>query len=62
MKWNTIDSEYLYKSLFGNLRKDKCELPNGLVIDEYYVNEYSDWVNAIVITKENKVVLVEQMD
>lgn len=60
MKWNTLDSEYLYKSPFGNLRRDKCELPNGLVINEYYVNEYSDWVNAIVITKENKVVLVEQ--
>ncbi len=55
-----LDSEYLYKTPFGNLRKDKCELPNGLVINDYYVNEYSDWVNAIVITKENKVVLVEQ--
>ncbi|MEQ2526317.1 NUDIX hydrolase [Bacillaceae bacterium CLA-AA-H227] len=60
MKWNTLDSEYLYKSPFGNIRKDKCELPNGQVINEYYVNEYSDWVNAIVITKENKVVLVKQ--
>lgn len=59
-KWRTIKSEYLYKTPFGNLRKDKCELPNGIVIDEYYVNEYSDWVNAIVITKENQVVLVEQ--
>lgn len=60
MKWNTLESVYLYKTPFGNLRKDKCEVPNGLVINEYYVNEYSDWVNAIVITKENKVVLVEQ--
>lgn len=60
MKWNTLESEYLYKTPFGNLRKDKCKLPNGLVINDYYVNEYSDWVNAIVITKENKVVLVEQ--
>jgi ADP-ribose pyrophosphatase len=24
------------------------------------VNEYSDWVNAIVLTKENQIVLVEQ--
>lgn len=50
----------MYKTPFGNLRKDMCELPNGIVIDEYYVNEYSDWVNAIVITKDNKIVLVEQ--
>ncbi|MFO1444058.1 NUDIX hydrolase [Bacillus sp. Bva_UNVM-123] len=59
-KWNTLKSEYLHNSPFGNIRKDKCKLPNGLVIDEYYVNEYADWVNAIVITKENQIVLVEQ--
>ncbi|WP_251009806.1 NUDIX hydrolase [Bacillus sp. ISL-39] len=60
MKWKILKSEYLYKSPFGNLRMDECQLPNGSVQNEYYVNEYSDWVNAIVITKENKVVLVEQ--
>lgn len=59
-RWKTIKSEYVYKTPFGNLRKDHCELPNGNVIDSYYVNEYSDWVNALVITKENQVVLVEQ--
>lgn len=59
-KWKTLDSHYLYKTPFGNLRKDKCELPNGKIINDYYVNEYSDWVNAIVITKDNNVVLVEQ--
>jgi 8-oxo-dGTP pyrophosphatase MutT (NUDIX family) len=59
-KWKTLSSEYVYKTPFGNLRKDKCQLPNGFVINDYYVNEYPDWVNAIVITKENKVVLVEQ--
>jgi len=59
-KWKSLKSEYVYKTPFGNLRKDQCELPNGMVIDEYYVNEYSDWVNAIVLTKENQVVLVEQ--
>ena len=58
--WKTISSKYLYKSPFGNLRIDSCQLPNGSVIENYYVNEYSDWVNAVVITKDNKVVLVEQ--
>ncbi|WP_093062868.1 NUDIX hydrolase [Psychrobacillus sp. OK028] len=59
-QWKTLKSEYVHKSPYGNIRKDTCELPNGVVIDEYYVNEYSDWVNAIVLTKENQVVLVEQ--
>ncbi len=59
-KWKTLHSEYLYKTPYGNLRKDQCELPNGFVIDGYYVNEYADWVNAIVITKDDEIVLVEQ--
>ena len=59
-KWSTLKSEYLYKTPFGNLRRDQCKLPNGNIIDDYYVNEYSDWVNAIIITKENQLVLVEQ--
>ncbi|MFQ3544077.1 NUDIX hydrolase [Halobacillus rhizosphaerae] len=59
-KWKTLDSNYLFQTPFGHLRKDTCELPDGKVIDDYYVHEYSDWVNAVVLTKENKLVLVEQ--
>lgn len=58
--WLTTDSEYLYKTPFGNLRKDACKLPNGITIDDYYVNEFADWVNAVVLTKDNQMVLVEQ--
>jgi ADP-ribose pyrophosphatase len=59
-KWKTIHSEYHYKTPFGNLRKDTCQMPDGRVIDGYYVHEYADWVNAIVLTKEGKIVFVEQ--
>lgn len=59
-KWKTLDSNYVFKTAFGNLRKDDCELPDGQIIENYYVNEYADWVNAIVITKEKKIVLVKQ--
>lgn len=58
--WKTTNSEYLYKTPFGNLRKDSCELPDGMMIDDYYVSEFADWVNAVVITEDGKLVLVEQ--
>lgn len=58
--WKTLDSSYVFKTAFGNLRKDDCVLPNGQIIENYYVNEYVDWVNAIVLTKEKKIVLVKQ--
>ena len=59
-KWETLNSMYVHKSPFGNIRKDSCEHSNGIVIEDYFVNEYADWVNAVVVTKENQMVLVEQ--
>ncbi|MBB4826176.1 8-oxo-dGTP pyrophosphatase MutT (NUDIX family) [Sporosarcina luteola] len=60
MKWNVLHSEYLFKTPFGNLRKDSCQMADGTIISDYYINEYADWVNAIVLTKEDDIVLVEQ--
>ncbi|MDW0112009.1 MULTISPECIES: NUDIX hydrolase [Sporosarcina] len=59
-KWEVLNSENVYQSPFGNLRRDTCQMPDGTIIQDYYVNEYADWVNAIVLTKENDIILVEQ--
>lgn len=59
-KWKTLSQEYIYQSSFGHLRRDSCELPEGQIIESYYVNEYADWVNALVLTQDKQVVLVKQ--
>jgi len=59
-KWKTIKSEYHLKTSFGNVRKDTCQLSNGIIIKDYFVHEYEDWVNAVVLTKDKQVVFVEQ--
>lgn len=59
-KWKTLRTDYVYETPFGNLRKEAVELPDGSVIEEFYVNEYADWVNAVVLTKDGELVLVEQ--
>lgn len=59
-KWKVLESKYLYKSPFGNLREDKCLLSNGKIIDNYRVNEYSNWVNIIALTSDNQLILVNQ--
>lgn len=59
-KWKTLRSDYVYETPFGNLRKEAVELPDGYVIEEFYVSEYADWINAVVLTKDGKLVLVEQ--
>lgn len=59
-KWEVEDSKYLYKTDFGNLRSDKCLLPNGVVIDDYHVCEFVDWVNCVAVTKSKEIVFVRQ--
>lgn len=60
LRWKFISSEYLHKGKWATLRVDKCEMPNGTIVDDYYVLEYGTWVNAIAITEDNKVLMVTQ--
>lgn len=60
MKWNTLDSEYLIRRPWLTARRDKVQLPNGHIIDEYYVLEYPTWINVIAITPDDKFVFVRQ--
>ncbi len=60
LKWKTLSSEYITKNNWATLRKDTCEMPSGVVKDDYYVLEYPNWVNAVAITKENKILIVRQ--
>lgn len=59
-KWKKISSKYLVRERWATLRVDTCELPNGTIKDDYYVLEYPNWVNAIAITKEGKMLFVRQ--
>lgn len=60
MKWKVLDSQYLFNEPWLTVRRDKCELPNGNVMQAFYVNEYPDWVNVFGLTKEGKVLMVRQ--
>jgi 8-oxo-dGTP pyrophosphatase MutT (NUDIX family) len=59
-KWKTLSSEYIYNDNWFNARKDKCERPNGRIVEPYYVLEYPDWVTALAVTNESKIVLIKQ--
>jgi ADP-ribose pyrophosphatase len=60
LKWKTCSSTYIHKGPWATLRSDKCEMPDGRIVDEYYVLEYPNWVNAVAITEDNKVLMVRQ--
>lgn len=60
MKWKVLESDYLFNQPWLTVRRDKCELPNGKIMPAFYVLEYPTWVTALAITKEGKVVMVQQ--
>lgn len=60
LKWNKLSSRYLVRSEWATLRVDTCKLQNGSIKDDYYVLEYPNWVNAVAITADQKVIMVRQ--
>ena len=59
-KWNILDSEYLITRPWLTARRDRVQLPDGRINEEFYVLEYPDWVNVIAVTQEGKFVMIEQ--
>jgi 8-oxo-dGTP pyrophosphatase MutT (NUDIX family) len=58
--WDVLGSAYLSRKPWLTLRQDRVRLPNGAVIDEYFVLEYPAWVNVVAVTTADRVVLVRQ--
>ncbi len=59
-RWKLLESEYIVKRPWLTARRDKVQLPSGVVHPEYYVLEYPDWVNVIALTADERFVMVEQ--
>ncbi len=60
LQWEMLSSKYVYKDKWLQLRADSCKFPDGRIIEPYYIVELPDWCNTIVVTKEEKIILVRQ--
>ncbi len=58
--WKVLGSQELFRAGFFTLRSDRCELPDGRAMPNYYVFEFKDWVNVVALTPRNEMILVEQ--
>lgn len=58
--WKVLESEYVARKPWFTVRHERVELPDGRVVPDYYVFEYSDWVNVIAITRDGQFVLIDQ--
>lgn len=60
MNWKILSSEYISRHQYFTARKDKCETPDGKIIDEYFVVELPTTVCAVAITEEGEALMVRQ--
>jgi ADP-ribose pyrophosphatase len=60
LTWKKLSSHYIHKGPWATLRSDKCLMPGGHIVEDYYVLEYNNWVNAVAITEDNKVLMTYQ--
>ncbi len=58
--WQTTASTYIVDSPFLRLRKDSVKLPDGTLIDDYFVREGRAYCVIFAVTPEKSIVLVRQ--
>lgn len=60
LKWKKRSSEYLFRETWFTVRKDVCEKSDGKIVDPYYVFEFPEWVTALALTEDHKIILLKQ--
>lgn len=55
--WTVLGSDYLVKKRWIKVRQDRCRMPDGRLVDPYYVLEYPDWVNVLALDKAGQIIL-----
>lgn len=58
--WDILESKYIVKDEWLALRADRCQMPNGRLVEPYYVFEFPEWVNIVALTNKEEVILVKQ--
>ena len=59
-KWQIVSSEYVLDSPWYRIRRDVCRLPDGTVVDSYYVREHAGFAIIFALTSDNLVVFNRQ--
>lgn len=60
MNWKILSSKYISRHKYFTARVDKCEAPDGKIIDEYFVVELPKTACALAITEQGEALMVKQ--
>lgn len=60
MEWKVLSTTYISEHPYFTARRDRCEQPDGTIVDPYFVVELPASATALALTEEGQVVLVKQ--
>lgn len=60
MDWEILKSRYIHRDKWVSLRVDTCRMPDGKIVEPFYVLEYPDWVNVVAVTDNQEMVMVRE--
>jgi 8-oxo-dGTP pyrophosphatase MutT (NUDIX family) len=58
--WTRLSSRSLIEDRWIRLRADRIRTSEGTVLDPWYVLDYPDWVAAVALTGDDRLVMVRQ--
>ena len=58
--WDKVGEEYLFRHRWLKILKKRYRLPKGGQEADFFLFEYTDWVNVVPITDDGRVVLIRQ--
>jgi len=59
-KWKILSSKKAFDNKWFEVQQHKVQLPNGKIIDDFFVWNEPNVAQVVVLTKDNKVALVKQ--
>ncbi|HEY9892281.1 MAG TPA: NUDIX hydrolase [Candidatus Sericytochromatia bacterium] len=59
-KWKLLNSQMVFDNPWCQVRRDEVELPNGKVIDDFFVNVRPDIALLMAVTPNREIVFVRQ--
>jgi 8-oxo-dGTP pyrophosphatase MutT (NUDIX family) len=58
LDWKLLNSTYLLQNEWLSVRADRCEMPNGRLVDPYYIVESGSYVNIVPVTAAGEILMV----
>jgi ADP-ribose pyrophosphatase len=59
-KWITINSRYVIDHQWSRVRQDQVKLPNGKIVDDFFINVRPDIALILPVTIDRNIVFVRQ--